>query len=251
MIRALIIDDEEHGIKSLELLIEKFCQDVKVVASTSIPKKGIELITDYQPDIVFLDIYMPELNGFDLLEKLSYRDFYLIFTTAYREFALKALKANAFDYLLKPIDYEELQKAVDKIKQKKSNNNKIVELLQIMNESIESKQKKIILPTKTSIESVLSKEIVCIEAQSNHSIVSLVSVTNHHTLKSLKDYEELLCKGDSHFIRIQNSFIININEVIRYTREDVGYVTMSNGKVIAISKFIKKEFLGKLGLDSH
>lgn len=249
MIRALIIDDEEHGIKSLELLIDQFCPDVKVIASCSSPRQSIELINNYRPDIVFLDIYMPEMNGFDVLEQLNYKEFYLIFTTAYREYALKALKANAFDYLLKPIDYEELQKAVEKVKLKKSKNNNILELLSIMNDSVESKQLKVMLPTKTSIESVLSNEIVYIEAQSNHSLVCLTSKQQHLTLKSLKDYEELLCKGESRFFRLQNSFIINLNEVVRYTKEDGGFVTMSDGKDIPVSKFLKKEFLSKFGLD--
>ncbi len=251
MIRALIIDDEEHGIKSLELLLAKFCPDIKVVASSSNPHQSIELINDYQPEIVFLDIYMPELNGFDLLEQLSFRDFHLIFTTAYREYALKALKANAFDYLLKPIDYEELQRAVEKVKHKKSNNHKISELLRIMNETIESKHLKVMLPTKTSIESVMSNEIVYIEAQSNHSLVALVSKQHHLSLKSLKEYEELLCKDEHRFFRIQNSFIINLNEVVRYTKEDGGYVTMSDGKEIPVSKLLKKDFLSKFGLDSN
>jgi two-component system, LytTR family, response regulator len=250
MIRALIIDDEEHGIKSLELLLEKFCPDIKVVAKSTDPREGIHLINDYRPEIVFLDIYMPELNGFDLLEKLSFREFYLIFTTAYREYALKALKANAFDYLLKPIDYEELQKAVEKIKRKQSNNHKINELLQIMNQSIDSQHLKVMLPTKTSIESVNSNEITYIEAQSNHSLVALVSKQHHLTLKSLKEYEELLCKDKTRFLRIQNSFIINLDEVIRYTKEDGGFVTMSDGKKIPVSKFIKKDFLSKFGLDA-
>ncbi|MBL7900740.1 MAG: response regulator transcription factor [Bacteroidia bacterium] len=251
MIRALIIDDEEHGIKSLELLLAKYCPEIKLVASSSSPRQSIQLINDYQPDIVFLDIYMPEMNGFDLLEQLSFRDFHLIFTTAYREYALKALKANAFDYLLKPIDFEELQKAVEKVKLKKSNNHKIAELLGIMNESMESKHLKVMLPTKTSIESVLSNEIVYIEAQSNHSLVALVNKQQHLTLKSLKEYEELLCQGESRFFRIQNSFIINLNEVVRYTKEDGGFVTMSDGKEIPVSKLLKKDFLSKFGLESN
>ncbi len=251
MISALIIDDEEHCIKSLELLLAKYCPDIKLVASSSSPRQSIELINANRPDIVFLDIYMPELNGFDLLNQLSFRDFHLIFTTAYREYALKALKANAFDYLLKPIDFEELQKAVEKVKLKKSNNHKLHELLRLMHESIDSKRIKVILPTKTSIESVMSNEIVHIEAQSNHSLVALVNKQIHLTLKSLKEYEELLCQGESKFYRIQNSFIINLNEVVRYTKEDGGFVTMSDGKEIPVSKLLKKEFLSKFGLESN
>lgn len=110
MMNAVIIDDELNGIKGLELLLSKFTPDVKVLAITTNPREGIELINQLQPEIVFLDIYMPELNGFDLLKELKSHEFYLIFTTAYEEYGLRALKANAFDYLLKPIDWEELKK---------------------------------------------------------------------------------------------------------------------------------------------
>lgn len=251
MIRALIIDDEEHGIKSLELLLEKYCPEIIVVDKTTDPKKGIELINNYHPEIVFLDIYMPELNGFDLLEQLRFREFHLIFTTAYREYALKALKASAFDYLLKPIDFEELIKAMDKVKLKNSKNPNINELLAILSTAVEGNHLKVTLPTKTSIESVMSNEILYIEAQSNNSLVALISTKSYQTHKSLKEFEELLCKDESSFFRIQNSFIVNLNEVVRYTKEDGGFVTMSDGKKIPVSKFVKKEFLSKFGLDTN
>lgn len=251
MIHAVIIDDEEHGIKSLELLLEKFCPDVTVVAKSSDPRKGIDLINKHKPEIVFLDIYMPELNGFDVLEQLSFRNFYLIFTTAYREFALKALKANAFDYLLKPIDWEELQKAVEKVKTKKSHNNKIAELLQLINNAGHANGIKVLLPTKTGLECVMSSQISYIEAHSNNSFVQLVGKTSYTTTKSLKEYEEQLC-GDTHkFYRVQHSFIVNINEVVRYTKEDGGFVSMRDGKKIPVSKFHKKEFLEIIRLEGH
>lgn len=250
MMRAVIIDDEQNGIKSLELLIEKFCPEIKVVATSTDPREGIDLINDYRPEIVFLDIYMPELNGFDLLEQLSYREYYLIFTTAYREYALKALKANAFDYLLKPIDWEELKKAIDKIKNKKSNNNKVQDLLQIMHESIDSRHLKVLIPTKTSLERVDSNEIAYIEAQSNQSTVTLIGGKSFLTNKTLKEYEEQLCDGHHHFFRIQNSFIVNLSDVARYTKEDGGFVNMSDGTKISISKLQKKEFLQIFKLDN-
>lgn len=249
MIHAVIIDDEEHGIKSLELLLEKFCPDVTVVGKSSDPRKGIDLINKHKPEIVFLDIYMPELNGFDVLEQLNFRNFYLIFTTAYREFALKALKSNAFDYLLKPIDWEELQKAVEKVKTKKSHNNKIAELLQLINNAGNANGVKVLLPTKTGVERVMSTEISYIEAQSNYSFVQLVGKTSYTTTKSLKEYEEQLCSDNHKFYRVQHSFIVNINEVVRYTKEDGGYISMRDGKKIPVSKFHKKEFLGIIRLE--
>src|SRR5471030_515650 len=104
MLHAVIIDDEIYGVKSLELLIQKFVEDVKVVATTTNPVEGIDIINNYRPDIVFLDISMPVLDGFQLLENLNYKKFCLVFTTAHREYGLKALRKNAIDYLLKPVD---------------------------------------------------------------------------------------------------------------------------------------------------
>src|SRR5689334_10817526 len=109
MYRAIIIDDELIGINTLRVLIEKYGPDVKVVATATDPQKGIDLIEDYRPDVVFLDVSMPQMNGFELLEKLQHKEFKLVFTTAHQEFALKAIKNKAYDYLLKPIDAEELK----------------------------------------------------------------------------------------------------------------------------------------------
>src|SRR5688500_4469180 len=120
MLRSVIIDDEQKGIDSLKMLIELFIPELKVVAETTRPELSLELIENYMPEIVFLDINMPDMNGFQVLEKLQWREFHLVFTTAHQEYGLKALKNNAFDYLLKPIDHEELQETVRKIKNKLS-----------------------------------------------------------------------------------------------------------------------------------
>src|SRR5437868_6783200 len=116
MFRAIIIDDEQRGISTLKLLIERFVPEVKVVAETTEAEKSIELIDNYRPEIVFLDINMPFMNGFEVLEKLSFKDFNLIFTTAHQEYALKAIKNNALDYLLKPIVADHLKLAIEKVK---------------------------------------------------------------------------------------------------------------------------------------
>src|SRR5688500_11383361 len=115
MLRAVIIDDEPSGINALQLLIERHTGNVKVVGATTKAQQGIEVIEDYRPEIVFLDISMPYLNGFALLEQLQYRDFNLVFTTAHQEYALQGIKHHAFDYLLKPIDANELKSCIEKI----------------------------------------------------------------------------------------------------------------------------------------
>ena len=114
MLKAIIIDDEQRGINALKILIDKFVPDVKVVADSTDANQGIELIENYAPDIVFLDINMPEMNGFELLGKLKWNNFNLVFTTAHQEFALKAIKNNAIDYLLKPYSQDRFSKAVQK-----------------------------------------------------------------------------------------------------------------------------------------
>src|SRR5688572_9268997 len=118
MIHAVLIDDEINGLKGLELLLEGLERDVRIVGMTTDPYEAIHMINLYRPDIVFLDISMPQLDGFEVLERLYFKGFYLVFTTAHREFALRALKQGAVDYLLKPVDRTELYRAIDSIKHK-------------------------------------------------------------------------------------------------------------------------------------
>lgn len=249
MIHAVIIDDEKSGIKSLELLLNKFTDDVKIVASTTNPEEGIELINRYRPDIVFLDIYMPQINGFELLDKLTFKGFHLIFTTAHNEHGLQALKANAFDYLLKPIDWQELKIAVDKVREEIKKNFKVPELMATIKDIFEKQNLKIMLPTKTGIEYVLADEIIYIEAHSNHCDIQLKNGNCLLVARSLKDYESQLCTENAVFFRIHNSFIVNINYVMRYVKEDGGYLTMSNNKHIPVSKNRKERFFKLLNLE--
>lgn len=114
MIHAILVDDEPRVLRSLELLIQKFVPEIKVVATTSEPEKAVELIDDYRPDVVFLDISMPGMNGFEMLEKLTFRNFHLVFTTAHEEYAIQAIRQSALDYLLKPVDAGELKKSLRK-----------------------------------------------------------------------------------------------------------------------------------------
>ncbi len=249
MIHAIIIDDEKSGIKSLELLLNKFTDDVKIVATTTVPEEGIDLINQYRPDIVFLDIYMPGLNGFDLLDKLTYKGFHLIFTTAHNEHGLRALKANAFDYLLKPIDWQELKTAVDKVRNEIQKNYNVPEIMATIKDIFEKQNLKIMLPTKTGIEYVLADEIMFIEAHSNHCNIQLQNGNSLVVARSLKEYESQLCANSSVFFRIHNSFIVNINYVMRYVKEEGGYLTMQNNAHIPVSKFRKERFFKLLNLE--
>jgi len=250
MLRAVIIDDELNGILSLELLIKKFTPNVKVVASTTRPQDGINLINDYKPEIVFLDINMPVLNGFELLEKLDHRNFYLVFTTAHSEYGLKALKQNATDYLLKPIGKDYIKQTIEKIELKIKEFQHPPDTQNLLTEMIRSRSIKIPLPTKNIIEFILPKELIYIEANASFCKVVLLNMEVIEVTKSLKEYESILCRDDLNFIRIHNSFIINLNYVTRYHKENGGYVVMFGNKSIPVSKHKKAQFLKYISLDN-
>lgn len=236
-LRAIIIDDEQKGINALKLLIRMFIENIKIVAQSTSGAKGIELIENYKPEIVFLDINMPEMNGFDLLEKLKWKDFNLIFTTAHQEYALKALKNNAVDYLLKPIDYEDLRLAVNRIIAKVSLENhsmkfNYVELLQTIRQS---NKQKILINSKTGVESIYVTEIEYLESQSNYTIIYLIDSREILATKTLKELEIQLRTEDSAFMRIHHSFIVNLNKVLRYIKTSES-VVMKSGRKIPVAQ---------------
>ena len=243
ILRAIIIDDEIESIEILTLIIQKFIKEVQIIATSAVALEGIKFIDNYQPDIVFLDINMPELDGFEVLQNTCFKQFSLIFTTAHSEHGLKALKSGAVDYLLKPVDIQELQLTVERIKRKHR------EPIQMLNTNLlvnlmSKGSLKIAVPTKNSVEYILAEDIISIEADDHCSKVTLVNLNREIiSLKALKDYEPLLCRTDKLFIRLHKSFIVNINFVLRYLKEDGGYILTQNNKRIPISKTKKKEFL--------
>lgn len=151
MLNALIIDDEENGLVSLYLLIKMVAPNVKVVDKTTDPKKGIEMINDYRPDIVFLDINMPILNGFDVLDNTDFKKFHLIFTTAHEEYALKAIKKSAVDYLLKPIGKDELLKAIEKVENRLKRSESGPDVLSLLRDISETQKQKVSIDRKSVV----------------------------------------------------------------------------------------------------
>jgi two-component system LytT family response regulator len=235
MLRAIIIDDEPIGINTLKVLLETHTKGIKVVAIATEPEKGIELIEDYKPDVVFLDINMPRIDGFKLLESLSFKKFKLVFTTAYQEFALKAIKNQAFDYLVKPIDIEELKLCVNNIlgsfgkKQvkPKPNYENIIEL-----------------SVKNGIIFIKPKEIIRLEADRSYTVFHLMNNIRHIASKSLKEYEALL--DPDVFFRSHPSHLINLHKVLRTVSNEGLFVQMSDGSMAELLKRHKQAFLEKL-----
>ncbi len=235
MLRAVIIDDELIGINTLKVLIEKNTQGVKVVAIATEPEKGIELIEDYKPDIVFLDINMPRINGFELLETIKFKDFKLVFTTAYQEHAIKAIKKKAFDYILKPIHIEELKICIDGI----------LDSLGKKPEAPKNHQQQIIeLSVKNGIIFIKQQDIIRLEADRSYTIFYLADGIKHVASKCLKEFEAFL---DPHlFYRCHPSHIINLSKVVRIISDDGLFVQMSDASKTELLKRNKQEFLEKL-----
>ncbi|MES2680158.1 MAG: LytTR family DNA-binding domain-containing protein [Bacteroidota bacterium] len=251
LIRALIIDDEQKGIDALKILINRFIEGIKVIAESTNASEGIEMIENFKPDIVFLDINMPEMNGFELLEKLTWKDFNLVFTTAHQEYALKALKNNAVDYLLKPIDHEDLSKAVSRITEKiKSNENfdnrfNYNNLLSVIKSNSRS---KIIINSKAGIESLETNDIICLESMSNYTRIYLPDSREILTSKTMKEFESILCLKGQPFMRIHHSYIINLHKVARYIKS-TDSIVMNNDQKIPLAKSKRDAFFNWLEIE--
>jgi len=250
-LRAIIIDDERRGINALKVTIEKHIEDLKIVAFHSKANEGIESIENYKPEIVFLDINMPEMNGFELLEKLAWRDFNLVFTTAHREYGLKALKNNAIDYLLKPVDPKELIIAVNKIRARLKENIEgmtrfnYAELMNILQTN--DVKHRIMVNSKSGVELVELDEIIFLESNSNYTTIVLNDSRKILAGKSLKEFESQLCLEDSKFMRVHQSFIINLDKVTRYLKTS-DFVIMCQEQKIPVSKSKKDNFFKWLNI---
>jgi two-component system LytT family response regulator len=240
ILRAIIIDDEKSGVNSLRLLIERFIPDVKVVATATKPEQGIELIEDYRPEIVFLDIKMPGLNGFELLDRLTFRGFNLIFTTAYQEYAVKAIKSNALDYLLKPIDIEDLEKTIERVRLK--GNTDWDKYKKILAELGSMKAIKILLPGRDKVEYVNVNDIVRLESISNYTIVHILKADKITVAKPIIDFENQLCNSEFNFMRVHRSHIINLHYVQKFLKED-SVIVLADKHSAPLSKNKKEEFM--------
>lgn len=242
--RSIIIDDEETGIETLKMVIEKHIEDVRVVACSVKAKEAIGLIEDYMPEIVFLDISMPEMNGFEMLEQLSWKNFNLIFTTAHQEHALKALKINAVDYLLKPIDHRDLRFAIDKIKKQASVNtaSHLNFDYSSLNNLEHSYTNRLALSSKDGIEYIDPLEIVSLESRSNYTQVVLQDEKTIITPKTLREFDTQLCGSGLNFMRVHHSFIINLHRVLRFSKEKDDIIMINNQK-IPLAKSRRENFV--------
>ena len=242
-IKAVIVDDEQHSLQSTGMLIDRHCPDVEVIGMAETARKGIEMINDLKPQLVFLDIAMPLMNGFELLQELTYRNTEVIFTTAYDEYAIRAFRVNAADYLLKPIEKSELIEAVEKVKARLFNvgeTDRINRLLDLI-EQPGIRNRRAAFSVEGKIRMIDLNNIVFCQSDSNYTMVYLSDGNRMMLSKTLKQVEKLIEHPD--FFRVQNSFLVNLNHVKEYIRGEGGDLLMSNGKTVRVSRSKKEELL--------
>jgi len=245
MIKAIIVDDEPYCCETLEIMIGKFCPELTVAAVLHSGAEAIEALAKFSPQLVFLDIEMPYMNGFEFLEKVHFINFGLIFTTSYDQYAIKAIRFSALDYLLKPIDREELIQAVAKVSKLLQNPTELqLELLlQKFNER-KIQIKKIALPTMEGLQMVEIDSIISCSSDSNYTNFFLRNNKKLTASRTMKDVEELL--SDYSFLRVHHSFLVNLNEIHKYIKGEGGYLVMSDGTHIDVSRSRKEMLLQKL-----
>ncbi|TLV00767.1 LytR/AlgR family response regulator transcription factor [Dyadobacter luticola] len=253
-LRAVIIDDETNAREALTNLLRIICPEVEVCGEAKNADQGIELIGKEKPDLVFLDIQMPGKTGFDLLASFEKVDFGVIFTTAYQEYAIRAFRFSAIDYLLKPIDPDELRAAVDKFKSQAGSINP--QQIQILQEHLDpakaprlierkrNDNQRIALPTAEGIHFVQMTEIIQCESLGSYTKFHLVKGPAIVVSRLLKEYEEIL--DNFYFFRVHQSNIINLEHIKRYVKGDGGQVWMSDNTEIEVSRRRKDEFLALL-----
>lgn len=244
-LKAIIVDDEPYCCEILAAMLDADCPCVKVVGICSNGHDALTAIHKFSPDIVFLDVEMPKMNGFEMLEQLQEIKFHLIFTTSYDQYALKAIRFSAIDYLLKPIDREELKRAVEKVKDRfQIPVPQQLELLLQKFKQPSNPVNKIALPTMEGLQMIPIETIVSCESDDNYTNIKLKNGKKLLVTRSLKEIEESLEQHS--FIRVHRSYLVNLNEIEKYIKGEGGYLVMSDGASIDVARNKKEGLLRKL-----
>ena len=241
MINAVIVDDEEDGREALRLAVRNYCPIVNLLAVCGSAEEGIECIRHHAPDLVFLDVQMPKKSGFDILKELSPIDFKVIFVSAFDKYAIKAIKFSALDYLLKPVDVDELITAVNKVTE--DHPRSLFQYQSAWNnvQHRSGKIDRLAVPTFDGIDFYKTDDIIFCKADGNYTHIYLTDKSIKLASKNLKDFENILL--DSGFCRVHHSFLINLMHVQKYIKGEGGYVVMTDHHQVEISRRKKEEFL--------
>lgn len=248
--KAILIDDEKSSLRSLSYELKAYCPEVEVVGQYNDPKEGLDQINKLSPDLVFLDIEMPGMNGFDLLEKCVKIDFEVIFVTAYDQFAVKAFEFNAIDYVLKPVGISKLIQAVNKASEKIKKGLEPDSLQALINNIRLQSQigsiQIIALPTSDGFTMVNINEIAFLEADSNYTWVNLIQDQRYLVSRTLKEFESML--NFPQFFRSHKSYLVNLNHVAKYVRGQGGYLILINKANVPVSRTQKTALMNVINL---
>lgn len=233
--RALVIDNESEIRKSVVDLIAAFCPEISEISEATSVETGIIKLAEYKPDVLFLDVELGDGTGMDLLERIGKVDFPIIFITAHNKYAVDAFRFSAIDFLLKPIDPEELMRSVERVKSQ--NNVRLSEQLQVLKDIIDntlSHEKKIVLRDNASIYFVKVADIIRCESDRSYTTFILIDGKKIVVSKGIKDYDEIL--EPNGFIRAHQSHLVNISRILRFDKLDGGHLVMENGDQVPVSQ---------------
>jgi two-component system, LytTR family, response regulator len=238
--KTILIDDERMSLELLTIKLQKIAPELQIVASYQKPEEAIVGIRQHKPDVIFLDIEMPNMNGFDVLDQFEHHDFDVIFTTAYSQYAIDAIRQSAIDFLLKPIREIELSNAIERLKQKRQAIN------QPSHAFLQAQFNKIAIPSSKGIVFVPVQNIVRLESDSNYTVFYLTNRQKLIASRTLKDFEALLVPTG--FVRIHRSSMINLTHLQEYIRGEGGTVLMVDGSEIEVSRREKPTLMARIGL---
>ncbi len=246
MIKAIIVDDEHYGRKALQSALAQYCPQVDLLQVCEGPEEALQAIRSQRPHLVFLDIQMPKMSGFDVLQELTPIEFEVIFVTSYDQYAIKAIKFSALDYLLKPLDVDDLIQAVNKAAVRLEEKGSSYRYQSVLNNIRykSGKIEKLAVPTMEGIDFFLTDDIIYCQANGNYTTLYLTNNEKPIISKSLKEFDNLL--AGSGFCRVHNSSLINLHHVQKYMKGEGGFVILTDGHHVDISRRRKDAFINML-----
>ena len=244
-LKTIIIDDEPDAVDFISSIIKEYCSGLDVIATAGSVEEGVKQITEHRPELVFLDVEMPHGSGFDLLTRFPKKSFDIVFITAFNQYAIKAIKFSAVDYILKPINISEFIEAVDKVIEKRTGHlDQDINYAALLENLKSAMPTKLAIPTSEGMEYLNTNEIIRIEADRSYCWFYLVDKKKHLVSKNLKEYQELL--AGRNFFRTHNSHLINLVFVKKYVRQEGGYIEMTDGSQIPVSRVKRDLFLRQM-----
>lgn len=238
-IKSIIVDDEKHGRENLAGILKQYCPEIELLGEANSVESAISLVQEFNPDLIFLDIEMPRANGFQLLEHFKDFRFEVIFVTAYGNYAIKAIRFSAADYILKPINFHDLKAAVEKVAERIQQKQENLRMKQLVYNLSQPQNPRIGLPTGDRIEFIEVGKIIRCQGEGNYSHIFFDGNKPLLVAKTLVEFEDLL--GEYSFFRVHKTHLVNLKHVVAYLKTDGGTLQLSNGDTVTISRRRKEE----------